>query len=509
MPNPHKEKQLTANNGKELADNRSSYFNTRKMLVFGLLIAIFLGIWAISRRRESSDVTENNSSTWIERWRNENQNQEFEIEQKISSGEAILVGADNNPNKQLAAKKFAAGEFKEAQIEFANSLAANPNDPEALIYLNNSLAAMELKSLKIGVSVPIGGSLNVAKEILRGVAQAQNEINKKGGIEQDGRKRLVQIEIANDNNDPETAKQIATHFVADPEIEAVIGHNSSDASLAAAPIYQAGNLAMISPTSVARELSQAGSYIFRTTPGSRILAETLAQYTVENIRRQKVAVCFDSTNSASMSFKEDFSLSLYELGGEVSSTDCDFASPDFNPDKIPSKAIADGSEALLLVPSVNKITQALEVAKANQNRLSMLGNHSMYTYETLKIGQSDLNSMVIPTAWHPESTADSQFNQNARKLWGMEGSWRTATAYDATKALTTGLRSATTRQELQQTLSNPGFFAPGVVGKISFQPSGDRQIQGTLVKVQPGESSGTGYDFNPIEPSQAITPSKK
>ena len=149
---------------------------------------------------------------------------------------------------------------------------------------------------------------------------------------------------------------------------------------------------MISPTSTARELSQAGSYIFRTTPSTRILAETLAQYTVDNIRRQKVAICFDSSNSAGRSFKEEYSLSLYELGGEISSTNCDFASEDFNPDRIPAKAIADGSEALLLIASVNKINQALEIAKANQNRLTLLGNHSMYTYETLKVGQSDLNS---------------------------------------------------------------------------------------------------------------------
>ena len=510
MPNPHQEKQLTPNDGEELTDTRPSYFNTRKTLIFGLLVAILLGIWAVNRREENSELTDNNSKTFVERWRDQNQNQEDpEVEQRISSGEEILIGADNNPNKQLAAQKFAANEFKEAQIEFANSLAANPNDPEALIYLNNSLAATELKSLKIGVSVPIGGSLNVAKEILRGVAQAQNEVNKKGGIEQDGRKRLVRVEIANDNNDPETVKQIATHFVADPEIEAVIGHNSSDASLAGAPIYQEGNLPMISPTSVARELSQAGSYIFRTTPSSRVLAETMAKYAVA-VRRPKVAVCFDSGNSASTSFKEDFSLSLYELGGEISSTNCDFASEDFNSDEIPGKAIADGSEALLLIPSVNKIAQALEVAKANQNHLPLLGNDSMYTYETLKVGQSDVNGLVLPAAWHPDITANPAFNQNARELWGMEGSWRTATSYDATKAVLTALSTASTRQELQQTLTNSGFVIRGASGKVAFLRSGDRQIgQAFLIKVQPGKSSGTKYDFAPIKNTLSVEDSRK
>lgn len=500
MPNLHHKEQLPLDDDDKLTNDKPNYVDLKKLLVFGLLMAILLGIWSISRRQESSNLTENDSRTLIERWRNKNQDRENpEIEQRISSGEKILIGADNNPSKQLAVKKFAAGEFQEAQIGFNNSLKTNPNDPEALIYLNNSLATTDPNHIEIGVSVPVGGSLNVTKEILRGVAQAQNEINKQGGIEQNGVKKLISVQIANDDNDPETVKQIATHFVNELEIMAVIGHNSSDASIAAAPIYQQGNLPMISPTSVARELSQAGSYVFRTTPSSRVLAETMAEYAV-NIRREKVAVCFDSGNSASTSFKEDFSLALYELGGEISSTNCDFAGEDFNSDRIPAKAISDGSEALLLIPSVNKIAQALEIAKANQNRLPLLGNDSMYTYETLKVGQSDVNSLVLPAAWHPDITANSAFNRNARELWGMEGSWRTATAYDATKAILTALEIASTRQELQQTLTNSGFMVRGASGKVAFLPSGDRQIgQAFLIKVQPGNTSGTNYDFSPID----------
>lgn len=504
------QKQLPPSEREKSMSNQQNHLKSRKIIVFGILIAILLTIWSINRQKESANLASSKSKTLVERWLTRNQNQEnYEIEQRLSLGEKILISADNNPDKQFAVEKFAAGDFFKAQVQFANSLRAYPNDPEALIYLNNSLAAIDLETIKIGVSIPVGGSLDVAKEILRGVSQAQNEINKQGGIEQDGVKKLVQIQIANDDNEPEVAQQIATNFVANPEILGVVGHNSSDASIAAAPIYQQGNLVMISPTSVARELSQAGSYIFRTTPSSRVLAETLAQYTVDNIRRQKIAVCADSGSPASISFKDEFSLAVFELGGEVSTIECDFSSKKFNPDEIPAKAIADGSEALLLIPSVDKINQALEVSRANQNRLTMLGNHSMYTYETLNIGQSDVNGMVLPTAWHPNSTANSAFNKNAIELWGMEGSWRTATAYDATKALITGLSSSTTRQQLQQTLANPGFAVSGVLGKITFQPSGDRQIQGTLVKIQPGNSSGTGYDFKPIDSKRLATQPKK
>lgn len=472
----------------------------RKLIVFTILSIILLTIWSANRRKPSSSLGQDSGKTLVQIFQDQQQGlSSLEKSQRSSLGEKILIGADDSPDKQFAVEQFAAGKIQLARAGFTSSLSKNPNDPEALIYLNNSIAALDINAVKIGVSVPIGGSLNVAKEILRGVAQAQNEVNKAGGIEQDGVRKLVQISLANDDNDPEIAAKIAASFVKQQEIIGVIGHNSSNASITAAPVYQEGGLVMISPTSVARKLSQAGSYIFRTTPSTRILAEALAQYSVENIRRQKIIICSDSSSPASESFKEEFSLAVFEFGGSVSDVNCDFSSGEFNPDLIPSQAISDGSEALLLIPSVNNINQALEVVRSNKKRLTVLGNHSMYTYETLEVGQGDLNGMVIPAAWHPKIATDSLFNQNARKLWGTEGSWRTATAYDAVKAIVTGLESADTRQKLQQTLANSGFSTSGALGKISFQSSGDRQIKATLVKVQPGQLSGTGYDFQPVQ----------
>jgi branched-chain amino acid transport system substrate-binding protein len=504
--------QISPTNVEEFMTKEQNNQKNRKIFIFATLSAILFCIWLINQRNASTSNGENKIESPLTNPQSVAQKQKLKsslsIEQRFSFGEKILIGADNNPDKQLAVKNFAEGNFPEAQIKFSNSLENNPNDPEALIYLNNSLAAKEDQPITIGVSVPIGGSLDVAKEILRGVAQAQNEINQKDGVEQDGINTLVRVEIANDDNEPKIAQQIAANFVKNSAVIAVVGHNSSESSIAAAPIYQKGGLVMVSPTSVARELSKAGSYIFRTTPGTRILAEALAEYTVSDINRQKIAVCLDSSSPASTSFKDEFSLSLFELGGEVVPVICDFASDSFNPDEIPSQAIANGAEALLLIPSVNKINQALEVAKANQNRLVLLGNHSMYTYETLDIGRADIKGIVLPTAWHPSATADPEFNANALKLWGMEGNWRTATSYDATMAILNGLNSATTRQQLQQVLINPGFSIPGALGKITFELSGDRQINATLVKVEPGKASDTGYNFVPVNPALSSNPKK-
>ena len=478
--------------------NEKFKLKKENVVVIVLSCIVLLIVW-ISNRRENPSISINLlPKVLLDRLAQPTSNKS--IRDRISTGNKVLLTADNTPDKQVAAKAFAAGDYSKAAAKFSSSLQLYPNDPEALIYMNNAVAASKGNKLKLAVSVPVGGNLNVTKEILRGVAQAQNEINQSGG----SRGRLIQIEIANDDNNPEIAKQIATKFVKDSRILAVIGHNASKVSIAAAPIYQEGELVMISPTSTARELSTMGNFIFRTTPNTRIIADTLARYAVKSAHKSSIAVCVDSQSNASQSFRQEFTIALFEHGGEVTSTLCDFSDPYFNPDKIPSQAISDGSDTLLLIPHVNNINQAIEIAKANRHRLTLLGNHSMYTYETIKEGQKYVNGLVLPVAWHPGIKHNPSFLTNAKSLWGTVGSWRTATAYDATKVAIAGLKAEASRKQLQKSLSNSGFLLNGATGKIKFMASGDVQGKADLVKIKPGSSSGTGYDFVGLNEEKAV-----
>jgi branched-chain amino acid transport system substrate-binding protein len=434
--------------------------------------------------------------------RTDNTSEVGSVQQRLSLGTLILVTEDNQPEKQSAVQAYEKGDYATAVTKFSSVLQNNRNDPESLIYLNNSKAALKGQFLKIGASVPIGGNLNVAREILRGVAQAQDEINRAGGI--DG--KLLQVEIANDNNDPVIAKQIAAAFIKDSSILGVIGHNASEASIAAAPIYQEGGLVMISPTSVARNLSGIGSHIFRTTPNSKAMATALASYVTQTARKTKVAVCSASKTEASQSFQEEFTTAFFENGGKIVNIPCDFSDPNFNASDVPAKAISAGAEALLLAPSLNSINQSIDVLQAAQRKLTVFGSQTMYGMETLKQGQSDANGMVLSVPWHPSLAAGSAFAVNAKKLWGGSGNWRTAMSYDATWAIRSGLQSGTTREQLQQALSNSGFSAKGATGAIQFLPSGDRMMKVVLVKVQPGKESGTGYDFAALKPTVTSKP---
>jgi branched-chain amino acid transport system substrate-binding protein len=423
-------------------------------------------------------------------------NKDSSLENRVSLGEKILVTLDSSPEKEAGSESFKAEQFEEAIIQFGASLKKHRNDPESWIYLNNATAVASGNFAKIVVSVPIGGNINVAKEILRGVAQYQNEVNHGQYL----RGKLLLVEIANDDNNIDIAKKLASKFSEDSSIVAVIGHNSSDVSVAVAPIYQKAGLVMVSPTSVSRNLSGIGSYIFRTVPSSRKIADTLAKYVVKSARKNNIAICSASAAQASVSFKEDFTEAVYAENGQITRTACNFSAPDFNPSEVITKAISDGANGLLLSPSVEKINQTIEIIRSNKGRLALFGNHSMYSFEVLQQSQADANGLVLSVFWHSSNNSNAVYSATAQKLWGGGGSWRTAMAYDAAKAIALGLNSGFKRDQLQKALSSSSFTISGATGSIRFLPSGDRQGSGLLVKVLPGMSSGTGYDFISLKP---------
>jgi branched-chain amino acid transport system substrate-binding protein len=475
---------------------KKSYILILSCLIFSL--AGPLTFWLSSRQDPKSARSPKTQAPQVSwpgfTWPGWNSTSTLSIQERMSMGERILVTADDNDSKQAGTAAFRAGQYSEAKRLFSDALRTQRNDPETLLYLNNAIAASQGNTLKLAVSIPVGGNLNVAREILRGVVQAQDRINGNGGI----RGRLLQIVLANDDNDPLIAKQIAAALVQDSSILAVIGHNSSEASLMAAPVYQQAGLVMISPTSTANSLSGFGSYIFRTTPSTRVTADTLADYVVNVARRTKVTICSASKDKASKSFREEFAWSLVQNGGKLTNVDCDFSAANFNPSQVPSQAMSAGSDALLLAPSLYTLNQATDVIQANNGRLPLFGNQTTYVFDTLKRGKTEANGMVLAVPWFPQVTADNTFIPDSKRLWGAVGNWRTAMSYDATLALAEGLKAGQSREQLSRTLASANFSVKGATGVVEFLPSGDRSLRATLVQVRPGQNSGTGYDFTQL-----------
>jgi branched-chain amino acid transport system substrate-binding protein len=401
-----------------------------------------------------------------------------------SIGNHLLIPEKVTPAKKQGIEAFAKGDYQQAIASFKQSLIQQPNDPETLIYFNNAQAGNN--GLKIAVSVPIGSNLNVAQEILRGVATAQDEINQNGGI--NGQK--LQVQIVNDQNDPEIARKVARELVKDRQVLGVVGHNASNASLAAAPIYQQEGLVMITPTSFANNLSGLGNYIFRIVPTTKVMAEALADYAVKTTRKTKIAFCYDSQAFDNVSFKDEFLAAFVSKGGQLVPTVCDLSAPNFNPTAAVTQAVSSGADGLFIASHIDRLESAIAVARANQGKLALFSSPTMYTVKTLQAGQQAVKGLALVAPWHPQ--VNPSFADRMSQRWRGKVSWRTATAYDATQAMIAGLQQSQQRDGLQQALHSGGFTVEGASGAVRFANNGNRISQPVIVQVQ---SKGFDYDF--------------
>ena len=366
---------------------------------------------------------------------------------RISRSDRTFFPEINNPYRDRGIQAFKKGRYKDAAEFFKKAVANNRNDPEVLIYYNNALARQQPSHLTLAAVVPAEDkNKETAREMLRGIAQAQNQFNEKGGL---GGK-FLEIVIANDGNYPEKAKQVAEELVQDTSILGIIGHNSSGATRAALEEYEKARLPIISPTSTSILLNSP--VFFRTTPSDAAAGKKLAEYTFNTLKLQKVVIFANPKSPYSNSMREVFTKEFEKLGSSkklevevVPKAFIDITSKKLDIDREVERSLLYGAQAAMLFPDMLHTDIALKIAKANyklrsqlknQRRkgLNLLGGDTLYSNKTLTEGANTVEGLIVAVPWFGKAAQVQDFSQKAIKQWGGTVSWRTATSFDATQA---------------------------------------------------------------------------
>lgn len=231
--------------------------------------------------------------------------------------------------------------------------------------------------------------------MLRGVAQVQNQVNQ-------GQKiygKMLRVVIANDGRNVDQGVEIAKSLTSQGNILGVIGHMSSDVTLEAVPVYEEGELVLISPTSTAVSLSEVGDFFFRSVSSDSVTATTLATYLVYQVGQKDVAVFYNSGSTYSQSLRYQFYASFAGIGGTVVK-DFDFSESGFNARNAVEEAKNLGAKVLVLLPNTSTRPQAINVAEANNGRYCMVAGDSFYNSQTLELENDAANHLVVATPWH-------------------------------------------------------------------------------------------------------------
>ena len=143
-----------------------------------------------------------------------------------------------------------------------------------------------------------GNDAAIGTEQLNAVTLAVDQLNRDGGING----QPVRVVSFDDQNDPTRAAVVANEIVADEAVNLVIGHDASDASLAAAPIYAAAGLPAISAASSTDALTAFPGY-YRVVMSNSQQGAYLALYANQLLDQTRTSIVstagsYDSTLAA-------------------------------------------------------------------------------------------------------------------------------------------------------------------------------------------------------------------
>jgi ABC-type branched-subunit amino acid transport system substrate-binding protein len=406
----------------------------------------------------------------------------------ISRGDRTFFLTNGNINRDRGIEAFKNNNYTQAGELFKEAVVSDRKDPEVLIYYNNARASQKGSPVTLAVSIPGDNSKAIAEEILRGVAQAQNQFNENDGLNG----KLLEVVVANDGNEPEQAKQVAQVFVNDSSILGVIGYSSSNTTQAALAEYQKANLPLISPSSTSNSLT--GNVFFRTIPSDAAMGKSLAEYAKNSLGIKKVVIFYATNSDDSKSIKEAFENNFQRLGGRVQKQ-VDWSQIDYNSDlrsQLSTIVSQTQAEGFVLFPSTDDTSKALEVGKTSSKLgLKLLGGDAFYSDRTLRKGSESLEGLIVAVPWFREAPKSKKFTQAALKQWGGYVSWRTASSYDATQAFIKTLTSISpnfSRQNTLRGLRQVNLSPSETSGEyLKFTADGERQSQSVLIQAKGGK----------------------
>lgn len=406
----------------------------------------------------------------------------FKLYDNLSCGEESLFTQEKYSD-------FHAGNWQKAINYFTEKRKTEQNKPEFLIYLNNAKLMQQekitgKKSYTIAVAVPINrDSEGIAKALLRGAAQVQEEFNK------NPKYPGLKIIIVNDKNNPDTVNKLAEDILSKKDIVAVIGHYASELTKAALPVYHKHQIVFISPASTAlrSDILDGNTYpdnfFFRTVNSVKVQTPLLIEkwQLAKLAKEEKVAIFYTPSSTYSKSALEEFRKQL-DANKIIA---IDISQPNFIPNKILNEVKKQRAKALILIPDghVNSLSfkNTLSIIDVNENQLPMGGLWVLYDPQILN-RRNLVKNLLIFIPWHPLTAPNQEVITKAQNLWGTgKIDAQTAMSHDATLVLTKALEKLNIndslqkqRLDIQQHLRSLQVIG-GASGTISFDQDGDRK----------------------------------
>jgi branched-chain amino acid transport system substrate-binding protein len=315
---------------------------------------------------------------------------------------------------------------------------------------------------------------------------AVNQINARRGVQG----RRLELRVADDSGNEDTAVRVAETLYADPAVVAVIGHLSSGPSIAAARVYGGGAtpVVMISPSASSPDLSGLSPFVFRVCPSDLQHGPRLARFAWQSLGARHAGIIYINSDYG-RGVRGTFAAEFARLGGTVVEADPYVATtPALEP--YLSRMRRGGVDVLLLATERPGAELALREMRVLGITWPVLGGDALTGIEA---DGALAEGLRISSAYLPDRRDERNaafVADYARAFPGERPDHRGAATYDAVFLLARAIgEGGASRRAIRARLAEVGHAKPafdGVTGVIAFDANGDVAAKTVVMGVARG-----------------------
>jgi branched-chain amino acid transport system substrate-binding protein len=346
--------------------------------------------------------------------------------------------------------------------------------------------------IPVGVYAATSGSeAAFGQATVQGIQLAAEEINNSGGVL--GKK--IRLVIEDDQGKAEEAASVVTKLITHDNVLAVIGENSSNQSLAAAPICQASKVPMISPSSTNPSVTKKGDYIFRVCFTDPYQGKALAMFVRANLHATTAAILRDNKSDYSVGLAAVIRKEFETLGGKiVAEQSYSGGDSDFRPQLT---AIKSTNPQVLFIPGFyTEVGQIAIQARDLGITIPMVGGDGWDSPTVIQIGGKSVDGCYFSDHYFvgEPRPAVQKFVAEILKRSGKNPDANSALGYDALYTLTNAIKRAGSldRKAIRDQIASTKDYQ-GVSGVITMGPDRDPIKPVAMIKIEGGTTHFAGW----------------
>lgn len=347
-----------------------------------------------------------------------------------------------------------------------------------------SFQALGARTIKIGINVPMTGSISGIGKSSKQAAELWLEDAGAAGLDIGGKNYNLELVTVDNKSRAESAVRANNKMITADGVLAIVGPLASKQAVPAGETANRHQTPMLSPWCTNPNTTRDRSYVFRGCFLDPSQGPMLADFIKEEFGYSKAAVLYSIASDYSRGLAESFKKS-WEKNGEVAAFESFTADCDSQLEKI----AASGAEILFIPQYPNEIASIVRKAHELGWNKPIVGSDS---WETVKLRGKDFNGLYFSTHYTASGTTGpaKNFADRYSKKHGQPPNDAAALTWDSLGVIRRAVLDCgkitgdlkTDRKCIRDALAGIRGFE-GITGKMTFTEDGDPVKCAVIVKI--------------------------